>query len=184
MKEELLKRIRDEAQEEINGLSKYNEYADKRNEIAQFEEIKRILGLPYTRNMEFPRKTEKSIIMSTYDKHVACIEENETNGIYVYVGSYMPSNYSYEEIEDGAPFEIEVDYNDPRAMDRRYFNLEGVWGKTINISDCEEFERTHTVIFVDDFYELQTEFIMTAVKENQEEAVKKVLKKYNINKKR
>lgn len=183
MKEELLKRIRDEAQLQIDMLDEYNKYADKRNELAEVEEIKRIMGLPYTRNMELPRKSETGIIMSIYDKYAVYIEEDETNEIYVYMGSYMPSDYSYEEIDDGAPFEIEVDYNDPRATDRRYFNLEGVWAKTINVSECSEFEKTHTVIFIDDFYKLQSEFIVTAVKESQEKAVSRVLKKYGKNRK-
>ena len=57
MTEDLLKIIRDESQKEISEMDKYNEYADRRNELANLEEIKRILGLPYTRDMELPRKT-------------------------------------------------------------------------------------------------------------------------------
>ena len=90
MTEELLTKIRDEAQKEIDMLDKYNEYADRRNELANIEEIKRTLGLPYTRNMILPRKTEAGIIMAIYDKYVSHISEEETNGIYVYTGSYMP----------------------------------------------------------------------------------------------
>ena len=74
-----------------------------------------------------------------------------------------------------------MDRNDLRATDRRYQNLEGVWGHSFSIEDSNEFERTHTIIFDTDFYELQNEFIMTAVNENQENAVSKVLKKYNRN---
>jgi len=179
MTEELLKKIRDESQKEISEMDKYNEYADRRNELANLEEIKKALGLLYNRDMALPRKTEKGIIISTYDKYAVYINEEDTNGIYVYIGSYRPSDFTYEEIEDGAPFEVLVDYDDPRATDRRYYNLEGVWCETISVSESDEFEKTHTVIFVDDFYEVQNEFIMTAVKENQEKAVSKVLKKYS-----
>ena len=184
MKEELLRKIKDEAQKEIDMMDKYNEYADRRNELANIEEIKKMLGLPYTRNMELPRKNEKGIIMSVYDKYACYINQEDTNGIFVYMGSYMPSDYSADEIDDGYPFEIEVDRNDSRATTRRYYNLEGVWGYSFNIEDSEEFERTHTIIFVDDFYKLQAEFIIDAVKENQDVAVSRVLKKYNINNKR
>ena len=179
MTEDLLKIIRDESQKEISEMDKYNEYADRRNELANLEEIKIMLGLPYTRDMELPRKTEKGIIISTYDKYATHINKEDTNGIYVYMGTYRPSDFTYEEIEDGAPFEVLVDYNDPRATDRRYYNLEGIWCETVSIEESDEFEKTHTVIFVDDFYELQSEFIMTAVKESQEQAVSKILKKYN-----
>ncbi len=129
--------------------------------------------------MTVPRKTEKGIIMVAYYKYISHIDEKDTNGIYVYIGSYMPSDYSYEEIKEGYPFEIEVDYNDSRATIRRYSNLEGIWGYSFSVEDSKEFEKTHTVIFVDDFYKLQTEFIITAIKEGQENAVNKVLRKYN-----
>lgn len=181
MTEELLMKIRDESQKEIDMMNKYNEYADRRNELANIEEIKRMFGLPYNRDMALPRKSEKGIIMATYDKYISYINEKDTNGIYVYMGSYKQSDYTIEEIEDGYPFEVEVDYNDPMATSRRYWNLEGVWGYSFSIEDSEEFERTHTVIFVDDFYALQSEFIMTAVKDSQEKAVSKVLKKYSKN---
>ena len=179
MTEELLKKIRDEVQIEIDGMDKYNEYADRRNEIANLEEIKKMLGLPYTRDMYLPRKTERGIILSIYNKYAVYINKEDTNGIYVYTGSYRPSDFTIEEIEDGAPFEVLVDYNDLRATDRRYYNLEGIWCESVSVEDSDEFEKNHTVIFVDDFDDLQSEFIMNAVKESQEQAVNKVLKKYS-----
>lgn len=177
MTEELLKIIKDEANEEIATLDKYNEYADLRNKKAQEEEIKRKLGLPYNPNLAFPRKTETGIIMKAYQKHISEIEENETNEIYVYIATYKPNNVSDYEFDDGAPFDIETDYNDKEATHRSYWNLEGVWSVQLPINECQEFERTHTVLFVDDFYQLQQEFITTAVKENQEKAISKVLKR-------
>ena len=51
-------------------MDKYNEYADRRNELANLEEINKILGLPYTRDMYLPRKTEKGIILSIYKKRI------------------------------------------------------------------------------------------------------------------
>lgn len=179
MTEELLKKIRDEAQIEIDGMDKYNEYADRRNELAPLEEIKEMLGLPYTRDMYLTKKTEREIILSTYKKYAVYINKEDTNGIYVYIGSYRPSDFTIEEIEDGAPFEVLVDYNDPRATDRRYYNLEGIWCESVSVEDSDEFEKNHTVIFVDDFDDLQNEFIVDAVKESQEQAVSKVLKKYD-----
>lgn len=179
MTEDLLKIIRDETLKEINEMDKYNEYADRRNELANLEEINKMLGLPYTRDMYLPRKTEKGIILSIYKKYAPLINEKDTNGIYVYAGTYRPSDFTDEEIEEWAPLEVLTDYNDPRATNRRYYNLEGIWSEEIRIDECNEFERTHTVIYVDDFDDLQSEFIMTAVKENQEKAVCRILKKYS-----
>lgn len=184
MTEQLLQKIREESKVEIAGLAEHNEYAKLRNELAIGEEAKRLLGLSYARNMELPEKSETGIIMSIYKKYLCYIHEVDTNGIYVYIGTYMPSELAHEETEDDDSFEIEVDIYDPRATHRRYWNLEGVWAKSIAIQDCEQFERTHTVIYVDDFDNLQKEFIVTAVKESQEKAVRKVRKKYNIDQKR
>ncbi len=46
MTEKLLKIIKDEALREINKMSEYNEHADKRNELANLEEINKLLSLP------------------------------------------------------------------------------------------------------------------------------------------
>lgn len=182
MREEILKAIRDEANKEITNLEGYNAYVRFRNELAVSEETTQLLGLPYTRNMKLLEKKESDVIMSAYKKYFHYIGADETNGIYVYVGSYMPNesfdDLSSEDSENEASFEVEVDINDPRVTHRRYWNLEGIWAKTIAVDECEEFERTHTVIYADNFSNLQREFIMTAVKESQEEAVSRVLKRY------
>lgn len=179
MKEDLLARIKEEATKEISTIDEYNNYAKRRNELAEIEEVKKLLGLPYNRNMYLPEKTEKGIILSTYKKYLSYIEEKDTNGIYIYIGTFMPSGISEEEFEEEFPLDSEVDMNDPRATHRIYWNLEGIWSKSINIEDCEEFERNHTVIYVDNFHNIESEFITTAVKEGQEQAVTKILKKYN-----
>lgn len=114
--------------------------------------------------------------MEIYKKYERFIEEEDTNGIYVYYSTYMPSNYTYDEIEDGAPFEIEVSYENPNATHRYYYNLEGLHVESISIEDQQKFEATHKVLYVDNFYKLQQDFIVTAVKESQEKALSKILK--------
>jgi len=41
-----------------------------------------------------PEKIEEKVIMEIYKKHERFIEEDDTNGIYVYCSTYMPSNYT------------------------------------------------------------------------------------------
>ena len=180
MTEELLKQIREESKNEITNLEKFNTYSRLRSELEKIENRKRDLGLLYDLYMGIgpAEKTEDDVIMDTYHKYLDHIEEKDTNGIYVHVGTYMALDLSNEEFEKGYPYEIEVNIDDPRATHRYYWDLEGVWSKEIGIEDCTEFERTHTVIYVDNFYEVQRDFIITAVKYNQREAVNKVLKKY------
>lgn len=177
MTEELLLKIKKESEEQIKSLQEYNEYARLRNRLAKEEEIKASFGLPYTRDMYLQEKTEEAIILSIYRKYERFIEEKDTNGIYVYYSTYMPSDYDFEEIMQGAPFEIEVPYNHPNATHRYYYNLEGLHVESVNIEDQKIFEETHKVIYVDNFYELQQDFIVTSIKESQEKAISKILKK-------
>jgi len=127
--------------------------------------------------MYLPEKTEEQIIMEIYKKYERFIEEKDTHGIYVYVSTYKPSNYTYDEIEDGAPLQIEVPYDEPNATHRYYYNLEGLHVEEINIEDQKEFEQTHVVLYVDNFWKLQQDFIVTSVRESQEKALSKILKK-------
>lgn len=180
MTKEMLKKIKEESEKEIAKLDGYNTYARLRNKLAITEEAKASLGLPYNRDMYLPEKTESDVIMSIYKKYANQIKETDTNGIYIYVATYMPSEFSTEEIEEGFQFEIETEINDPRATHRYFWNIEGLCSKSVNIQDCEEFEKTHTVLYVDNFYEIQEEFIITAVKENQKKAVNKLLQKTYI----
>lgn len=177
MTEGLLLKIRKESEEQIKDLQKYNEYARLRNSLAKQEEIKASFGSPYTRDMYLPEKTEEQIIMEIYKKYERFIEEKDTNGIYVYVSTYTISDYTFEEVMQGAPYQIEVPYDNPNATHRYYYNLEGLHVESVNIEDIPAFEQTHTVIYVDNFYELQKEFILTAVKETEEKALRKVLTK-------
>lgn len=175
MREEILNAIRYDVNKGMVDLEAYNSYAEFRNQMSSDNEDKLIL------------KSEADVIMSAYKKHRLEINSTDTNDIYVYAGSYMLSNspdyLTCEDIENGAPYEVEVDINDPRVMYRRYWNLEGIWARTIAIDECEEFEKTHKVLYVDNFTALQQEFMTTAVKNSQEEAVSRVLKKYSRRKK-
>lgn len=177
MTEELLIKIRKESEEQIKGLEKYNKYARLRNRLAEEEEVKASLGLPYTRDMYLPEKTEEQIIMEIYKKYERFIDEKDTNGIYVYYSTYMPSDYTFEDIMQGAPYQIEVSYNHPDATHRYYYNLEGLYVESVNIEDQKRFEETHKVLYVDNFYKLQEDFVVTSVRESEEKALSKILKK-------
>lgn len=178
MTEKFLNIIRVESEKEIANLGDFNFCARNSIQAEMIEEIRKIFGLSYNGNIGTIEKNEFDVIMSVYRKYHSNINEVDTNGIYVYVGTYMPSGYSSLEIENGYPFEMEVDMNDSRATHRRYWNIEGIWAKTIDIEDCMEFEKTHIVIYANNFYEVQKDFVITAVKDNQEKAVNRLIKKY------
>ena len=88
------------------------------------------------------------------------------------------------DIEHGSTDYV-VDKNSQKADYRQYRHLEDYWDtKNVMIAKCDEFEKTHKVIIPkglmleNKYYEMQREFIQLAVKYGQEEAYRKILKKY------
>ena len=186
MTKEFLEMLREEVKKDILGLRDYNEYARRRNKLAEEEEIKKELGLPYRSNLWIPEKTEDGIIISTYRKHIDEIEEQNTNQIYYYDGTYK---YILEEEEDclGITSEL-VPKNDLSAEFRRYQNIEGIYSYDLALDEADAFEKTHIVLFPDNptihsVEQVTNFFVSTAVKENQEKAISWVLKKYNTKRK-
>ena len=178
MTEEFLQKIRVKSNEEISKLEEYNKQTRMINQMILKEKLKKSLGLPYNENilnMYIPEKTEESIILSTYKKYIGEIDEKDTNGIYVYICTKKYTNYTSEQIDNGYPIAVETSINDPEADYKCYYNLEGCLSYKVNIDDCEEFERKNIVIY-GDFYKLEQDFIITAVKEGQERAIKKIIK--------
>lgn len=166
MDENLLKKIKNEYKKEIKKIN-----SKKTKKTISFKIFKKPIGVFSLNNKEI---TDQDIILSIYKKYIVQIKENDTNKIYVYMGTYIQDYYDQSECS----FDKEVDMNNPNATHRIYRNLEGLLEKCIKIEDCDVFEKNNIVLFVDDFYEIEKEFLSTSVKENQEKAIQKVLKKY------
>ena len=186
MTEDFLKKIREEAQKEIAELDKYNAYARLRNELAKQEEVNKKLGLPYKNGLWMPEKTEDGIIMSIYNKHLGEIEEEDTNEIYYYDGTYKYVYSSWLESYGLKPMEKLVSRDDSTADFRRYQNIEGVYAYTFSLEEADEFEKNHIVIYTPEadmedssLYKITDDFVTTAVRENQEKAKRLILTKYN-----
>jgi hypothetical protein len=176
MNSEILLKIREEVNKRLETLDKDNEYARRREEVENEEEVKKILGLPYNRSIGPVVKSEEDVIMEVYNKYAKEIEEHETHCIYVYDSSYVALDLSLEMIEEGYPLQVEVEFDDPRVTHRYYYNLEGLFVESVNIEDVEEFEKQNIVIYGVDYSKLQREFICDCVRNSQAEAVCKVLK--------
>lgn len=179
MTDELLLKIKGESSDGISKLADYNARARLLNEIAKQEEFKRSIGLPFKPGLEMPEYTENDVIMKAYEKYIPDIKDEDTNDIYVYVGTFKYLQPTFEQIEAGYPLQEEVDRDDQTADFRCYAKIEGRFSYNINIDEADEFERTHTVLFADNVYEVEKEFITTAVKTDQEKAASLVLSKYN-----
>ena len=176
MHKEILLKIKDEVSRRLETLDSDNEYARRREEVENEEEVKKILGLPYNGSIGPLVKSEEDVIMEVYNKYAAEILEHETHGIYIYDSSYVALDLTLDMIEEGYPFQAEVEFNDPRVTHRYYYNLEGLYVESVNVEDIEEFEKQNIVIYGVDYSKIQRDFICECVRNNQADAVINVLK--------
>ncbi len=166
MKEELLERIR----EQYHRLERIREEDKKRweriKELETKEIIKEYLSLT---NMEgksnFRRRylTNDEMLEISLRGNMGYIDE--TNKIYVCLGKVKLSN------------------NLKNNEYKRYMNIEKTSDSIlIPLEKCEEFEKNNQVVFpekigINNYNEIQIEFIKTAVYEGQDKACKKILTK-------
>ena len=185
MKEETLKKIK----EEVEELRKKNEEINKKNErILELESdsrVKEYLRLRGIRKLKLasPLKEDvKSLVNKVYYRYTYSINEEDTNKIYVYLGTYKDSLDS--DIVHGSN-RMKVHYNDPKSEYRIFQDIELDSQIILPISKCEEFERTHKIIYIEGyslwakFYQMQIEFFTNAVIYGEKEACKLLLRKYN-----
>ncbi len=189
MKEETLNEIRREVKELKRKNEEINRKSRRIQELEQdikVREYLRLRGVKEIRIKEHLETDEDTLVTKVYYKHLRNINENDTNKIYAYLGTYKSS---YEtDIEHGSS-DIRVDYLDPKAEYRIFQDLEQDTQITIPISKCIEFESTHKIIYLKGYrlwgkyYNIQKEFFTVSVKSNQEKASELILRKYNSNSK-
>jgi len=146
-------------------------------------EVKEYLGLRDIKldNSKLIVMRDAKLIDKIYYHYLYKIKEEETNGIYVYLGTYRYSDYC--DIVHSSSDE-RVDDDSPCANYRLYQDIEQYYGVEIPISKSKEFEDTHTIINPKTqwkqrvYYDIQREFFTTAVKTSQESAKKRILRKY------
>lgn len=189
MKEETLNEIRREVQE----LKRKNEEINRKNRRIQelerdskVREYLRLRGIKEQKIKEHLETDEESLVKKVYYRYLHSINENDTNKIYAYLGTYKSSHET--DIEHGSN-DIRVDYLDPKAEYRIFQDIEQDTQITIPISKCIDFESTHKIIYLEGYrlwgkyYNIQKEFFTASVKSNQEKACELILRKYNSNSK-
>ena len=123
MKEELLQKLKKEYIQKKLELDEHNKQVAEINELMKDEKVQKFLSLTEIEIEETKEKklSDKEIISKIYPKYLYEIKENETNNIYIFLGTYM---YSDEiDIIHGSN-DIVVEYDSPNADYRTYFNLE------------------------------------------------------------
>lgn len=182
MKEELLTKIKEELQSEKQKLIDYNNNIKRIRELqndANVQEFLNLTNLSYER-MSLKKVPSEDLIELIFSSHLYEIDERDSNGIYVYLGTYQ---YTDEVDIVHAAHDISVPYDSPVADYRVYHNIEQLCSEMIPISECDNFEKTHTIlnkkrISNKGFYVIQRDFFIRAIKVDQISAKKMVLRKY------
>lgn len=184
MKQELLNLLKEELQsikkenEEHNKMIKRIKELQKNPDVIEYLKLINLLD----GDLKEIKSSDKEIITSFYHHYLSKIEKEDTNNIYVYLGTYK-NNDEIDVVHGSTDFR--VNYNSKDANYRIYKNIEYPYVQSIPISMCDEFEKNHIVIkpksyFKErEYYEIQKDFFTHAIKTNQESAKKMILKKYN-----
>lgn len=182
MKEDTLTQIKNEVEITKLNIEKNNEMVKKIKELEKNRYVREYLSLVGLSNtkQKFITDTDDEIISQIYDKYIHRIDERDTNGIYIYLGTFRYSSTA-DIVSLG---DDRVSYDDDRADYRLYQDLEQLASLVVNIKDCKAFEENNTIINPNgyfksrEYYKIQKEFFITAVKKGQETARRRILKKY------
>ncbi len=184
MKHELLLFLKEELKSIKQENEEYNQRIKRIKELQKDPNVIEYLKLINLVNNDLKqiKTSDKEIILTYYHHYLHKIQKEDTNDIYVYLGTYK-NNEEVDIIHGSSDFR--VNYNSSEADYRIYKNIEYPYGERIAINMCDEFEKNHIVLkpksyFKErEYYEIQKDFFAHAIKTNQESAKKMILKKYN-----
>lgn len=89
-------------------------------------------------------KNDDDIIIELYKNTLPKLRESDTEGIYVYLGTY---EYIHYDVDGGFLTVEQVDRDDKKADFRVYQNIEQKSSLTLAISSAVTFEENHTIIY-------------------------------------
>ena len=185
MKEEALLKIREEVSKRLTENELYNNRIRRIKELQKLKEVKEYIKLigETGNNLSLRKEKSEDIVYSCFRHYLSSfIPEEETNKIYVYLGTFQCSSEC--DINHGVS-DIYVSRNSEEADYSLYRNLENYFiDRTISIKDRRKFEEENIVLFKNSIngYELiRREFAFLSYKYGQDVAVKKLIKKYGGN---
>lgn len=139
MKEDTLTQIKNEVEITKLNIEKNNEMVKKIKELEKNRYVREYLSLVGLSNtkQKFITDTDDEIISQIYDKYIHRIDERDTNGIYIYLGTFRYSSTA-DIVSLG---DDRVSYDDDRADYRLYQDLEQLASLVVNIKDCKVLKR-------------------------------------------
>ena len=187
MKEKILESIRKELLETKEIIIKYNKDIQRLEELKQDSKVQEYINLlkiyknDEIKHIEYTKQYEINAIIRIYQDYLRKNKVSSTNDIYVYLGTFK---YSWNDYIDDYS-NLHTKRNDKDAYKREYWNIEQEKKVEISIDEVDKFEQENIIIYPEKileakyyFKEIQKEFFIDAIKTNQEEAVKRLVKKY------
>lgn len=184
MREDLLTELKMKLEDIKRRNNEYNNKVKRIRELQKDSYVKEYIKLTGLKadDLKLIRSSDKEIIESFYYGYLHKIKEDDTNGIFVYLGTYA---YSSEiDIVHGSS-DIRVNYDSHSANYRLYQDIEYSFSRQVLISECEQFEREHTIlnptVYFSNrtYYAIQRDFFVRAIKTDQKSAKKTVFRKYS-----
>lgn len=177
MKENILEEIRKKKDSVIKSIQEENERKRRLKELLNEPLIKEFMKLSELTfdvdlSMQLPRKNEiVSQIIEEYKEFE--LDPEDTNQIYLCRGK------NYFGVLDGDYQLMDFSGRYGSVKCGWYCNVESeIDNYLIPLEECDEFEKTHCVIFHNNFEKIQMEFVTHAVNYSQGNAVKMLLRKY------
>ena len=185
MKEKLLHELQEELKKKKNKLSEYNENVRRIKELLLEDNVKEFISISKfdIKKLNIKEKTEEDIKKETIDNIIYFINDDrniDTNKIYCCLGEFegrlrKDGGYGYLERKSNKNSFTLVS---PKYV-KVYRNIENSNDEVIlPIKECNNFEKKHLVINSNNYSMVQREFITDMLDNNQEEAVKRLMKKY------
>ena len=179
MKEDLLQSLRVEFEGLKEKVSKHNKEAEelslllKENNVSRFVELSKTDVKKILKKESYEEKVEE--LLSIYIEYLNSVNEC-TNGIYCHLGSDLPIYL----MKTGKYYVAKI-INPFKKSEKGslYKNLEcSIDSVVLPMSKKDEFEKEHIIIDTKDYDSTQKEFVINAIQLGQEEAVKRIIKKY------
>lgn len=184
MKEELLHKIKSEFSQQKDMFDKHDSKIIGINELLEVSKLEECISFnnQAKENKKQINLSIEDIILKIYYKYLHMIQADETNSIFVYLGTYQ---YNYDIDVVHSSNDIRVEYNSNNACYREFQDIEQPFPICVPIDKCEEFENKHNVIYTKSFfslkkyYEIQKDFVLALINENQKLVKTYILRKYN-----
>ena len=170
MREDLLNQLKYEFQKEREIIQKHNQRIDRIKQLKDEPLIQEYLEL--SKEVVDETKidtTEEEIIEKLYRHNLYRIHSSDTNGIYIYFGTF--DNHDQK-----------VDYDSSSAVYRKYKNIELSYIQECPIEESKIFEKKNNILFPknekEEYFKIQKEFFKEAIQVGQPQAKTLILEKY------